>query len=162
MKRTGVRQAGGRVAATAFSMSSRRRNNPGSAGTSLSLSSAHQAGWVKSPVATTPMPLRAAQWARCSRSRSRLVAREYFEWTCRSAWKRMDARLSLEAANRRGCSSLGCQSRGESRPVDGRVLDGAQRTGQAANFALILPGLGAGAHFTMALRTDRAPKVGVL
>ena len=57
----------------------------------LSLSSAHQAGWVKSPVATTAMPLRPAQAARCSRSRSRLVAREYFEWTCRSAWKRMRA-----------------------------------------------------------------------
>src|SRR4029453_8528197 len=35
------------------------------------------------------MPLRQAQAARCSRSRSRLVAREYFEWTCRSAWKRI-------------------------------------------------------------------------
>ena len=75
----------GSVAATPFSMSSRRRNRPGSAGTSLSFSSAAQAGWQKSPVPTTPMPLRAAQWARCSRSRSRLVAREYFECTCRSA-----------------------------------------------------------------------------
>src|SRR5215468_8207392 len=89
MKRTGLRQTAGSVAATPRSMSSRRRNRPGSAGTSLSLSSAHQAGWVKSPVATTPIPLRAAQWARCSKSRSRLVAREYFEWTCRSAWKRI-------------------------------------------------------------------------
>src|SRR6478736_7105287 len=91
MNRTLVRQAAGSVCATASSMSSRRRNRPASAGTSFCLSSAHQAGWVKSPVATTPMPLRAAQAARCSRSRSRLVAREYFEWTCRSAWKRMRA-----------------------------------------------------------------------
>ena len=67
------------VAATPAAMSSRRRNNPGSVGTSLSLSSARQTGWVKSPVATTPIPLRAAHAARCSRSRSRLVARECFE-----------------------------------------------------------------------------------
>src|SRR6478736_122446 len=91
MNRTLVRQAAGSVCATASSMSSRRRNRPASAGTSFCLSSAHQAGWVKSPVATTPMPLRPAHAARCSRSRSRLVAREYFEWTCRSAWKRMRA-----------------------------------------------------------------------
>src|SRR5262245_19442362 len=89
MNRTGVRHAAGSVCSTAASMSSRSRKRPGSAGTSFCLSSAHQAGWVKSPVATTPIPLRHAQAARCSRSRSRLVAREYFEWTCRSAWKRI-------------------------------------------------------------------------
>src|SRR5215467_1036083 len=97
MNRTGFRQVAGSVSATVLSMSSRSRNRPGSAGTSFSLSSALHAGWVKSPVATTPIPLRAAQWARCSRSRSRLVAREYFEWMCRSAWKRMGYHASAVA-----------------------------------------------------------------
>src|SRR5262249_39866288 len=48
------------------------------------------------------MPLRHAQAARCSRSRSRLVAREYFEWTCRSAWKRMGCHALFRATP---CSS---------------------------------------------------------
>ena len=42
-------------------------------------------GWVKSPVPTMAMPFLRAQMARCSRSQFRLVAREYLEWTCRSA-----------------------------------------------------------------------------
>ena len=51
----------------------------------LSLSSAFQAGWVKSPVPTRLMPFLRAQMARCSRSQFLLVAREYLEWICRSA-----------------------------------------------------------------------------
>src|ERR1700732_5349940 len=99
MKRTGVRQAAGRVRTSAASISGARRERAGSGGTSFALSSAAQAGWVKSPVATTAMPLRAAQWARCSRSRSRLVAREYFEWTRRSAENRMEPRRAPVSAD---------------------------------------------------------------
>ena len=80
-----LRQAGGSCSSTARSMSGRRRNSPGSAGTSFSRISALQAGWVKSPVPTIAMPFLRAQMARCSRSQFRLVAREYLEWTCRSA-----------------------------------------------------------------------------
>src|SRR5262249_45281530 len=59
------------------------------AGFSFSLISPSHAGCTQSPVPTTVMPLRAAHHARCSRSRSRLVAREYLECTCRSAWNAM-------------------------------------------------------------------------
>ena len=48
-------------------------------GHELLFSSARQAGWVKSPVATMPMPFLRAQMARCSRSQFLLVAREYLE-----------------------------------------------------------------------------------
>src|SRR5712664_142307 len=89
MKRTGVRHEGGRVFQMSASISGLRENSPPPAGTSLSLISASQAGWTQSPVPTTAMPLRAAHHARCSRSRSRLVAREYLECTCRSAWNCM-------------------------------------------------------------------------
>ena len=78
-------QARGIRSSTAFSRSGRRRNNPGSAGASCSFSSARQAGWVKSPVPTTPMPFLRAQMDRCCRSQFLLVARENREWTCRSA-----------------------------------------------------------------------------
>src|SRR5690606_12162062 len=44
-----------------------------------------QAGWATSPVPSTATPLRRAHQARLSRSRSRLQAREYREWMCRSA-----------------------------------------------------------------------------
>ena len=94
MKETGCRQDGGSVSHRAVSISGLRRNNPLPVGTSLSLISASQAGCTQSPVPTTAMPLRAAHQARCSRSRSRLVAREYFEWTCRSARKVMGRRHS--------------------------------------------------------------------
>ena len=89
MKRTAalpsLRHAGGSRSSTALSISGRRRNRPGSAGTSLSFSSARHAGWVKSPVPTMPIPFLRPQIARCSRSQFRLVAREYFEWMWRSA-----------------------------------------------------------------------------
>ncbi len=85
----GTGPARGRTAAgcrsTSRSISGRSRNSPGSAGTSLVRISSNQAGWVKSPVPTTVIPFRRAQSARCSRSASRLVAREYLEWTWRSA-----------------------------------------------------------------------------
>ena len=80
-----LRHARGSRSSTNRSRSGRRRKSPGSAGTSFSFSSARQAGWVKSPVATMPMPFLRAQSARCSRSQFRLVAREYLEWTWRSA-----------------------------------------------------------------------------
>ena len=83
--RTGVRHAGGSVSCTARSSSGRNRNSPAASGTSLAPSSSRHAGWVKSPVPTTPMPLRPAHQARCSRSQSRLHARENFEWIWRSA-----------------------------------------------------------------------------
>ena len=88
MNRTAVealRHAAGSRSSTALSRSGRSRNSPGSAATSFSFSSARQAGWVKSPVATMPIPFLRAQMARCSRSQFRLVAREYLEWTWRSA-----------------------------------------------------------------------------
>ena len=52
---------------------------------SFSASSARQAGWVKSPVPTRPMPFRLAHRSRCSGTHWALVAREYLEWICRSA-----------------------------------------------------------------------------
>src|SRR6266568_6446323 len=69
-----------------FSRSGRIRNRPGSAGTRVSLSSAAHAGWVKSPVPSTRMPLGSAHQDRCSISQSLLQARENLEWMCRSAW----------------------------------------------------------------------------
>ena len=59
--------------------------SPSSAGSSAFSSSSRQAGWVKSPVATSAMPLRRAHKSRWGKSRSRLVAREYLEWMCKSA-----------------------------------------------------------------------------
>ncbi len=88
MNRVAVRHDAGNVRRTSASRSGRSRNRPGSAGTSLVAISCDQAGWVKSPVPTTAMPLRAAHQARCSRSQSRLQALEYLEWMCRSARKR--------------------------------------------------------------------------
>ena len=79
MKRTGPPQAAGACSSTHASRSGRRRNRPGSAGTSLSLISASQAGWVKSPVPTTVMPFLRAHNARWSMSAFLDVAREYFE-----------------------------------------------------------------------------------
>ena len=52
---------------------------------SCSASSARQAGWVKSPVPTRPIPFRRAQKSRAAGTQSGLVAREYLEWICRSA-----------------------------------------------------------------------------
>src|SRR5919197_110604 len=83
--RTGLRQDGGTRRSTARSSSSRSRSSPGSAGTRFARSSSAHAGWVKSPVPMTVMPLRLPHQARCSRSQSRLQALEYFEWMCRSA-----------------------------------------------------------------------------
>ena len=67
-------------------------NNPG-------LSSADQAGWVKSPVPRTRRPLRSAHQDRCSMSQSLLQARENFEWIWRSAWNIAGPILP----RRRGC-----------------------------------------------------------
>lgn len=53
---------------------------PGSAGISVSFSPSAQAGWVKSPVPATVMPLRSAHQARCSMAQSLLQARENLEW----------------------------------------------------------------------------------
>lgn len=50
------------------------------AGSSIWSSSRRQAGWVKSPVPTTAMPLRLAQRSSVSGQHSLLVAMEYFEW----------------------------------------------------------------------------------
>ena len=50
--------------------------NPARAGSRWRFSSSRHAGWVKSPVPTSPMPLRRAQKSRCGASPSRLVARE--------------------------------------------------------------------------------------
>ena len=79
MKRTGPRQLAGSRACTDRSTSSRSRNSPGSAGTSVEDSSSNHLGCVKSPVPITLMPLRRPTRARCSRSQSRLQALENFE-----------------------------------------------------------------------------------
>src|SRR5215470_1631163 len=79
-------QVGGEVRWSRVASSGRRRNSPGSAGTSDSASRAAQAGWVKSPVPTTVTPLRAAHQARFGISQSLLQARENREWMCKSAW----------------------------------------------------------------------------
>ncbi len=78
-------QDGGSWRSTSRSISGRSRKSPGSAGISLARISSNHAGWVKSPVPTTVMPFRLAHRARCSKSASRLVAREYLEWMWRSA-----------------------------------------------------------------------------
>ena len=71
--------------------SSRRRYSPSSAGISFSASSARQAGWVKSPVPKRWIPFRRAQKSKWAVSQSRLVAREYLEWICRSAINKMSS-----------------------------------------------------------------------
>src|SRR3954453_16679428 len=67
------------------SASSFSRYRPAPASTRLSRRWSNHAGWVKSPVPSTAMPLRRAHQARFGRVRSRLQAREYLEWMCKSA-----------------------------------------------------------------------------
>src|SRR6201987_3189756 len=86
MNLTGPAQLAGVSRARRFSRSGRIRNRPGSASSRVSLSSAAQAGWVKSPVPSSRRPLRSAHQDRCSISQSLLQARENLEWMCRSAW----------------------------------------------------------------------------
>jgi hypothetical protein len=78
-KRTGAAHAGGESRSSRRSSSGRTRNNPGSAGTRVCLSSAAHAGCVKSPVPSTLTPLRKAHRPRCSISQSLLHARENLE-----------------------------------------------------------------------------------
>ncbi len=112
MKETGRRQTGGSVSQSAASISGLSRKSPLPSGISLSLISTSHTGCTQSPVPTTRTPLRAAHQNRCSRSRSRLVAREYFEWICRSAWKIMV---------RRRVSRVGAGARPPTRhPLDNR------------------------------------------
>src|SRR3954470_17550058 len=61
------------------------RKSPLPMGSSDSCKCANHAGWVKSPVPSSVMPLRRAHQVSVSMLRSRLHAREYFEWMCRSA-----------------------------------------------------------------------------
>ncbi len=67
---------GGRTAASPLLSWFFSLKKPGSAGSSSSQSCANQAGWVKSPVATTSMPLTAAQAAKPCKLLDLLVARE--------------------------------------------------------------------------------------
>jgi hypothetical protein len=55
------------------------RRNPLPMGSSFSFMRNSHSGWVKSPVASRPMPLTLAQGASVSRTMSRDVAREYLE-----------------------------------------------------------------------------------
>src|SRR4051794_40391162 len=87
MNRTGVSHCSepGSRRATSRSTSGLSRYSPGSAGTKLARRWSDHAGWVKSPVPIRAMPLRRAHQARFGSVRSRLQARENFEWMCRSA-----------------------------------------------------------------------------
>src|SRR5512136_1492576 len=60
-------------------------NRPAPFGFRCCFSDFKYSGWVKSPVATSLMPLVLAEAAMDGMSMSRLVARENREWICRSA-----------------------------------------------------------------------------
>src|SRR6266700_7348909 len=133
------------------SRSGRIRNKPGSASTSVSLSSAAQAGWVKSPVPSTRRPLRSAHQDRCSMSQSLLQARENLEWMCRSAWNMAGLILprstDIRPGNRRargrnpvpGHASCGSGPSGDAvHPVDGPAVQ-AERGVVLADRVLVRP-----------------------
>jgi len=85
INRMGAGSANGSCFSHTDSSSSLSLNNPGSAGTSFSWISVIQAGWVKSPVPTTVIPLMRAAIYKFSKLRLLAVARENREWICRSA-----------------------------------------------------------------------------
>jgi hypothetical protein len=76
MNRAGSSHAAGTRRRRSLSRSGRSRSSPASGGTRLAFSSSAHAGWVKSPVPTTLMPLRSAPAARCGMSQSLLQARK--------------------------------------------------------------------------------------
>jgi hypothetical protein len=75
--------------------------SPVPVGSSFSVSSLNQRGWVKSPVAITEIPLSCAHLWILSGDMSGLVAREYLEWMWRSAIKRMKNYTMLSTFRRK-------------------------------------------------------------
>src|SRR5208283_3762834 len=102
MKKTSALHNSGTFQISPFISSLLSLKSPLPQGSSLSFSSFNHSGWVKSPVPMTVIPLSCAHFQSDSGSRSLLVAREYFEWMCRSAIKRIRKYSTLNGRQEKG------------------------------------------------------------